>query len=154
MKPHACVCWVLGIRYKIFLNPSNNFKRVMVAFYWILISDLQPEMLWRHITVNWGPSRFGDPLTRLSGPGPGQWVAKTHPYITLHLSCGSCWQDKIEQLCSFVIIISKLSQYRHAWVILCNVGCKNLERGRYISALSSYVHLAGRRCMFFTLVVL
>ena len=42
MKTHACVCCVrvLGIRYKIDLNPSNNFKRLMVTFYWMLISDL------------------------------------------------------------------------------------------------------------------
>ena len=27
---------------------------------------------------------FGDPLTRMSGPGPGQWVAKTHPNSHAH----------------------------------------------------------------------
>ena len=32
MKTHACVCWVLGIRYKIDLNPSKNFKWLMVPF--------------------------------------------------------------------------------------------------------------------------
>ena len=32
MKTHVCVCLVLGIRYKINLNTSINFKRLMVAF--------------------------------------------------------------------------------------------------------------------------
>ena len=30
-----------------------------------------------------GPSRFGDPMTRLSEPGPGQWVAKTQVYTCI-----------------------------------------------------------------------
>ena len=32
MKTHDCEDCVLGMRYKIYLNPSNNFKRLMVAF--------------------------------------------------------------------------------------------------------------------------
>ena len=32
MKTDACQGWVLGKRYKIYLKPSNNFKRLMVAF--------------------------------------------------------------------------------------------------------------------------
>ena len=38
-------------------------------------------MLCRHTTINRGPCSFGDPLTRLAGPGYGQWVAKTHPSV-------------------------------------------------------------------------
>ena len=39
-KTHACVCRVLGIRYKTDLNHSNNFKRLIIPFYWMLKSDL------------------------------------------------------------------------------------------------------------------
>ena len=37
-------------------------------------------------------SRFGDHLTRLSGPGNGQWVAKTHP-MTLYVLFSTYFSD-------------------------------------------------------------
>ena len=40
-----------------------------------------------HRTIKLGPSRFGEPMTRLSEPGPGQWVAKTR-HKTWVMGCG------------------------------------------------------------------
>ena len=41
----------------------------------------------RHRTLKLGPSRFGEPMTRLSEPGHGQSLAKTQPK-TWVMGCG------------------------------------------------------------------
>ena len=56
----------------------------MVAFYWMLISDLLAKSAVTSNNHKLRTKPFW--MTRLSGPGPGQWVTKTLPKILITYS--------------------------------------------------------------------
>ena len=65
-------------------------------------------------TVNLGPSHFGDPLTRLSGPGPGQWVTKTHPWLYQNLVCS---YSDIDRRLPYCFLLGKYQTNQINWAI-------------------------------------
>ena len=77
-----CTCMLsASIRYKIDLNPSNNFKTLMVAFL-LNVNAVASHNCKLRTKPFW---RLSD---RLFGHGPGQWVAKSHPKSQLWNNVG------------------------------------------------------------------